>query len=482
MPQMINRTLIKYLFIPLIVLSLAFLITSCSKEVSFKMELGDRDFFHKEKHTIIPGPRNCFWARGPVSKDPYINIAYPDAGAFYWNATFTVPEGARLYLEGKFPHSRYMSLISYNARGTPIESLADYLIVPDEHSINPFVEGADRRNENRSYTVKIVNLPPEIRRKEGSKLKFKNDIKGSDFQKVTGLRNSLNAVQYGQGQQSIVYRIYVPDKSTNESGGVPLPEFVLILNNGDELRGEKACEALHASQPAQITIDAIGLPMTVYSELINQAGKPDTWPATVPTTWYLQYDRDFLLGIYNGQLPKSFRKSTGGFYPNLDNNYVRTIINRKNGKVFVMKGKLPKTPKTYHGDEFMSKGELVYWSICSNQGFANTRVNDCLFDEQVPVNNNNEYIIVVSREEDRPRNAHPECGIGWLPMADDGDGAIDEDVTVIQIRNMLASPDFQHAIQNVNEIGKEKQIMGPYLPVSFYMTTGAFEIVFPCLN
>jgi len=38
---------------------------------------------------------------------------------------------------------------------------------------------------------------------------------------------------------------------------------------------------------------------------------------------------------------------------------------------------------------------------------------------------------------DRPRNAYPECGIGWLPMADDGDGSFDEDVTIIQIRNML---------------------------------------------
>ena len=254
------------------------------------------------------------------------------------------------------------------------------------------------------------------------------------------------------------------------------------MKNREELRGDKACEILHTSQPPQISIDAVGLPMTVYSKLVNQPGKPATWPATVPPTWYLQYDRDFLLGIYNGQLPKSRRKSTGGFYPNLDNNYVRTIINRKHGKVFVMRGKLPKTPKTYHGDEFMTKGELVYWSICSNQGFANTRVNDCFFDEQVPVNNNGEYIIVVSREEDRPRNAYPECGFGWLPMADDGDGAIDEDVTVIQIRNMLASPDFKHAIQNVNEIGKEKQVMGPYLPVSFYTTTGAFEIIFPCLN
>ena len=98
------------------------------------------------------------------------------------------------------------------------------------------------------------------------------------------------------------------------------------------------------------------------------------------------------------------------------------------------------------------------------------------------MNNNGEYIIVVSREEDRPRNAYAECGVGWLPMADDGDGAIDEDVTVIQIRNMLASSDFKHAIQNVNEIGKEKQVMGPYLPMSFYTTTGAFEIIFTCFN
>ena len=479
---MINRTPIKSIFISMIMLSLTFFIISCSKEVSLKMELGDREALQKEIRQPIPGPRTCFWSRGPASKDPYINIAYPDAGVYYWNATFTVPEGAQLYLKGVFPHSRYMSLISYDGRGAPIESLADYLIVPDENSINPFVEGANRTLIKRSYKVEIVNLSSQITRNEGTRLELQTDVEGSGLQKEIRHRNSLNATQYGQGQQSIIYRIYVPDKGKNESGGVPLPEPVLILKNREELRGDKACETLHTNQPPQITIDAVGLPMTVYSKLVNHPGKPATWPATVPPTWYLQYDRDFLLGIYNGQLPKSRRKSTGGFYPNLDNNYVRTIINRKHGKVFVMRGKLPKTPKTYHGDEFMTKGELVYWSICSNQGFANTRVNDCLFDEQVPVNNNGEYIIVVSREEDRPRNAYPECGFGWLPMADDGDGAIDEDVTVIQIRNMLASPDFKHAIQNVNEIGNEKQVMGPYLPVSFYTTTGAFEIIFPCLN
>mgnify|MGYP006981762966 CR=1 FL=1 len=428
----------------------------------------------------IPGPRTCFWTRGPVSKDPYINIAYPDAAVFYWSAVFTIPEGAKLHLEGEFPHSRYMSLISYDGRGAPIESLADYLIKPNEGATNPFVEGADRTSEKRSYKIEIVNLPPLQSQKEGVKLE--NEAYTENGQGGKNKTNTLNAVAYADGQQSILYRIYVPDKNTAPTGGVNMPTPVVTLASGKILRGDEACKALKTKQGLKLTPNAVGVPMKKYREITNQPNKPDTWPATNPPTWFLQYDRKFLLGIYTGEFPESPRKSTGGFYPNLDNNYVRTIINRKHGKIFVLKGKLPKTPKTYNGDEKMTKGELVYWSICSNQGFANTRVNDCLFDEQVPVNKNGEYVIVISRAEDRPRNARLECGIGWLPMADDGDGAFDEDVTVVQIRNMLASDDFKQAIQKVTEIGTEKEIMGDYLPTCFYTTPGAFEVFFPCLE
>lgn len=62
-----------------------------------------------ENNGPIPGPRNCFWLRGPHSGDPYINLAYPDANVFYWAGIFTIPEGANLQLEGEYPHSRYMS-------------------------------------------------------------------------------------------------------------------------------------------------------------------------------------------------------------------------------------------------------------------------------------------------------------------------------------------------------------------------------------
>ena len=76
-------------------------------------------------------------------------------------------------------------------------------------------------------------------------------------------------------------------------------------------------------------------------------------------------------------------------------------------------------------------------------------MNDCLFDEEIPVNKNGFYTIAISRVEDRPRNANKECGYAWLPMADDGDGMFDEDVTIIQFRHMLPSKNFQHSIQRV---------------------------------
>ena len=226
---MMNPTPIKNIFLPVITILLTFFISSCSKDVSFRFEVRDKETLHEEERESIPGLRTCFWTRGPASKDPYINIAYPDASVYYWNATFTVPEDAQLHLEGEFPHSRYMSLISYDGRGTPIESLADYLIVPQENSVNPFVEGANRTIKKRTYTIEIVNLPPQIRRKEGTRLKLQTDVKGSGPQKEISYRNSLNATQYAHGQQSIIYRIYVPDKDKNESGGVPLPEPVLTL-------------------------------------------------------------------------------------------------------------------------------------------------------------------------------------------------------------------------------------------------------------
>lgn len=494
-----------------VIISGALLISSCGSSDTADVQTDDgvgNVVSTESEFGPIPGPRTCYWARGPHSADPYINIAYPDANVFYWAAVFSVPDGARLRLKGDYPYARYMSLISYDERGRPIESLADYLIAPgkahsdetqsrlrdsssdnrfaslfgvahaqapidgdeDVRSINPFIAGNPRLSDQRNYSVEILNTPPERERAVGERSELDSG-------------NVLHAPGYGpMQQQAVLYRIYLPDNGMAPDGGVKLPEPELTLADGQVLNGDEVCGPLRSRQPIGITANAVGVPPIEYRKLLNQPNKPDTWPSKIPAEWFIQLDRESLLGIYTGYINPDARRSEGGFYPNLDNHYIRTIINRKHGKVFMVRGKAPTTPKTFDGDAVMGDGELRYWSICSNQGLSNTRVNDCLFDEEIPLDSRGFYTVIVSREEDRPRNAVRECGIGWLPMAADGDGIFDPDVTVVQIRHMLTAPDFQHSVQNVLRQEELEEIMAEYMPMTRYGLPNQIETFFPCVR
>jgi len=415
----------------------------------------------------IPGPRDCFWRRGPFGADPYINMAYPDANVYYWAGVFSVPEGAELTLEGAYPDSRYMSFVSYTATGQPIESLPDFLINPSQGE-NPFIQGASRTGDEDRYAVAIRNTAPEQVRDVGSRA-------------ATGPTNILHApADEPGGPQTILYRIYLPDAGTAPAGGVALPQPVLTLASGETVRGAQACQALRTRQPVMMASGAASITPAQYRALITQPNRPDTWPAQSPAEWYIQLDRESLLGIYTGQIHEDARRSEGGFYPNPDNFYIRTIVNRKHGPVFLVRAKAPSTPNTVNGDAQMGEGQLRYWSICSNQSFVNTRVNDCLFDEEIPVDPRGFFTVVISREEDRPRNARPECGLSWLPMADDGDGMFDEDVTVVQIRHMLGADDFTNSIERVDRQDDLQSTLGPYMPRTQYLQTNQVEALFPC--
>ncbi len=422
---------------------------------------------------VLPGPRDCFWTRGPVSGDPYINVAYPDTATFYWAAVFTMPEGTKLRLEGNFPHARYMSFISYDGAGRPIESLPDYLIEPATGSVNPYIAGSDRETPKRQYQVEILNSDAPDNQPVGMQLFGQS-------------RQVLHTPEYGKepGQQVIVYRIYVVDEGQDETGGAGLPQPVLVMNDGTTIRGPDICKTLRTMQPLQLDPAALAVPLEKYRELLKAAARiSPLHPSTNPPTWYQQLDRKALYGIYTGELAApDARKSEGGFYPNLDNQYIRTILNRGHGPVFVLRAKAPTTPHTHGGQPDMGEGQLRYWSWCSNQGFANTRVNDCVHDEKIPVGPDGYYTLVVSRAADRPRNAVAKCGVAWLPMADDGDGAGDEDVTILQLRHMLGTRDFPNAIQGIRSTNSIKKDMGEYFPRGRYMTRSAFEVAMPCIN
>ena len=422
----------------------------------------------------MPGVRSCFWRYGPSSGDPYLNIAFPDAATFYWGAVFTMPRGAKLHLEGRFPHARYMSLISYDFKGAPLDAVADYLLTARTGSTNPFIDGADRTAAQRSYRIEVVD------QERPTPMRWGVHLKGET-------RDRIHAPQQaGNAQQQLQYRIYARDMGTDETADAGLPEPVLTMPDGKVLRGPQACAELRTAQPLVADLAALALPRERLRQLIEQskAKYGANGPATNPPTWSKTSQESSRFALYTGdfKIEPDVRRRDGTFYANLDNQYVRTFINRRFGEVWVMRAKAPTTPRTFHGDaKWSDAGELRYWSWCSNQGFGTARVNACLFDEEVPVDAQGYYTIVMSRAGDRPRNAIPECGVAWLPMADSGDGTGEPDLTILLMRQMLGAGEFKHALHNILKQEDIEAGMGPYFPRGRYMSISAFETARPCL-
>jgi hypothetical protein len=413
----------------------------------------------------IPGPRTCFWLRGPHNADPYINVAYPDEGAFYWSAVIVIPEGATLKLKGQYPHARYMSFVSYRSTGQAVESLADHQIAPDAGSSNPFVAGASRDVKKRNYTVTVTVRADSVEAGQGKAAAGDGT-------------NTLRAPKIETGQLSILYRIYVNDKDQPVSGGVPLPEAELTLANGSVLKGEAACDALQSRRPWIADLTALGIPVPMYKSLRDQKDRPATWPAQPDVEWHVQHPRPAVATIFTGNHVETARGG-GEFYPNPDNRYARAFVSTKFGPVLMLRGKMPLTPRTFGGDRVMGSGELRYWSLCSNIAPINSRVTDCVFDEQVPIDSARNYTIILSKEKDRPRNARPECGLAWVRLPDEGDGVGDPDFSLLVMRNMLAAPDFAGAVQNALD-DKDLPRMGDYLPKGQYVFPNVVETLFPC--
>ena len=153
----------------------------------------------------------------------------------------------------------------------------------------------------------------------------------------------------------------------------------------------------------------------------------------------------------------------------------------------MLRGKLPTSPKTENGEATMGNWaggglQVRYTSYCMNESIRTTRVSDCVYDEEIPVDDQGRYTIVVSRSEDRPANATQACGRAWVRWSDNGDGAsylgdelTDDDGGVLQVRTMLPDPTFAEAVQNTRTPGDEESVMGDYLPPLNYMSQADVE-------
>jgi len=424
-----------------------------------------------DRTTLWEGPYDIFIR-------PELNIAYPDTGAVYWSARITIPEGAMMELVGKYAHARYESINSYDmTTGAPTDALNDVQIVPDAGSENPFLPGAKRNSVyNRDFTITVLNeFPPT--------------------DPAYRLPNTLYAKAGDEGKVVLAWRIYVTDKNRDITGGVGLPEPVVTLADGTVLDTEASYAALsidHTPLPNMKMDLQLYIPLR-EGIVLQQYG----WPYPIPETFPAQNPPVFKK-VFNVDetVACSFVKQFLGIcdpapeyivgqYANLDNQYMSVTVNRGHGEVVVIRGKAPVTPETYKRDPFMQGDvDMRYWSITSNESIATTKVVDGTYDEQVPLDPNGYYTIVVSLPEDRPLNTQERNGVKWLSWPENGDGVLfppqynhPDDGNLI-FRNMLPSSDFGHAIQDVEYPETEAAVLGPYMPVCEYMSIDSVSYQF----
>lgn len=378
------------------------------------------------------GLSTCLW-QGPYSINDlpvYNQPPYPDTHAAYWTAQFTLPAGATAVLNGAYPVSRYMSLISYQgANETAVSDLPDTRIQPDAGSINPFVAGAPRYGGSPSnYTVQLVAG-------------------------ATPASPAVNTLYSGNTNQTmtVMYRVYVPDSGFNEAGGVALPSMSVHNADGSITTGSAACSEVQASQSLVPTIIISPLEYVVVSAL----------DLPLPVVTWSQARLAAMATLVDG-------------FQNPDNGYLEAALSRIYGTVAVVTGQLPTVAQTLPNAATMGSGDLRYWSLCSYAFYTETAV-DCAFDQSLVTDSTGHYTIAVSQTADQPTNAVPSCGFNWLHWPEAGDGFGHPNDGFLVLRNMLPNASFTQAIQSATVPGTWPLVMGSYLPTVTYMSTEDFE-------
>lgn len=384
--------------------------------------------------------RDCFWA---VAEDRALteNFNWTDSGGRYYLAVVTIPPGAEVVLRGEFPHSRYMSYTSNDHQAKPVFALADRSVVPNPGHTNPFVTGARRDATQRSYEARMVPGPPP----EGDP--------------------EPNTIYMGgpDGFGIVLYRLYLPDRGTDEAGGVPLPTATLKLADGTELDEAATCEVLNTSAPQDLN--------DVY-EAIQIPSWPPTPPSQDPIVWERFFNAQYLVAGQTETTPAQVVRpyvpadASGGSLSALDIAYASARPHRGFGPVLVLHGRAPTAPKTLDGQPVLGSGQVRYWSICQNE--LRRRSIACMNDEDVILDGNGWFTTVVSQAEDRPANARAECGVNWLNWGPNPD-------SLLILRHLLPEDSFTNSLAYVDEPGKEQEVVGDYLPTGAHMSKEAFE-------
>lgn len=384
--------------------------------------------------------------------------SFPDPNATYLVLpALYAPFGTKVVLEGQFPHARFFSAQitpsldpkSYHydgGVGVGEVPIVDVDIEPLSGHTNPFRPYANRNASNRSYRLEFdlaigdpvaLNAafrPPNFRAKGNRRIGS-----GILYQGPWGVsKNGHGRGAWDVGQ--LWLRYYAPDKGKGALAGVPLPKVHYELPDGRKYY--------------------VAPDMTSFVARVNKTfSSPDRQKFMEPgfndysghpkSGWYKQTGifRAVISGIAMNtnwagrEYVRLLDKGVAGRGSDLPppNNYEQSAtsathidylvrsMSREKGKVVVLSGKLPTFPATRNGESKMLPTQMRYFSIVGYHEPTGWEVLKYLnpnmlpglavheiMDDEIILNKNREYVIVLSSPEDRPSNATQTNGVTWV--------------------------------------------------------------------
>ena len=428
-------------------------------------------------NSLFQGPRGWdYWNLLP-DPNPYQDPnLWPDKRATYFFGQMVLPAGTSLSIHGRFPYARYFKFNFYKFEhntfvAVPGASLAGYDIEPDPGSGNPYRVGADRLVKNRNFTLHV----------------FAEDPPKDPAQRP---KNTIYVGREGQELQP-GFRIYVTDEGYDGAGWGPGDRpsqdgpgvtYEATLSDGTHLSGEEVVKRF--SRPMGFAAPPMNIEQW-YGLVNSKNNDPSLTPATAPARPDSQFEifygikynvvGPFLTPAEQAKIPLQTAMQGGG---DPTTQYMVNYLSRKFGPLYVFRAKRPTFPDTFTGAKIMPSGQVVYSSVVTVASPPSGQLWDGVFDMQLPVDKDGYYTVVVSRPEDRPKNATKENGVAWIDWGP-GEGLTDPrnrtDWGMLLMRFMVPAKDWETSPAKATKPGTAAEVMGPYYPRGYYTTKEKFE-------
>ena len=447
---------------------------------------------------------------------------FPDPHATYLVLpTLFAPFGSQVIIEGEFPHARFFDIQmtpsfhpeAYRYRGFGVGEvpIVDADIEPLPGNFNPFRAGANRNAANRRYQVtfdlKVGNpaelnpafQPPYYRapgnHRFGGALSYQGPWGENDT-----WGHGLGVWDVGQ----VWIRYYAPDTAQGALGGVPLPKVAYQLPDGRQYYIQADFR-----EWAERSNRRVAAKSTWPEDPTGFSGASHGWlkkfgilraiatGVALEVPW-LDLDQQYVRDLDRGVAGRGEAMPPPGNFSvaATECNYIHYLLRGMSlgwGKVAVLTGKLPTTPHTRNGEPTMEPAEARYWSITATDpalpdadGFVGAVLHSVMDDEIVTDAAQN-YVIVLSRPEDRPANATAENGITWvnwgptakvswtlrwLTIHPEWDSAMAPNDQKLGWEGDWASTSYDPSLIGDNA---HNGLLGEYLPQVHYLSAADFE-------